>query len=254
MKKHPRDTYITVYGRKPVLEILQNNQLNIKKMFLDKKAKGQIIKDILKVCTKRDVEIERTTADQVSRISKHPKQDQGIAIDVVAPQMESALSFLSNKTQKTTYLLALDGVTTPGNVGLTIRSCTGLGVDGIILPRKGTAKLSPLVIKASAGVVFKSRILKCETLAEILPQAKQAGYTVYGLAGEQGTNLYEADLAEKAIFILGNETEGVSSHVRKYIDHYLTIPMRNQVESLNVACAGTVVASELLRRRILLES
>ena len=192
--------------------------------------------------------MKRLPPEEVSRFSKNPKQDQGVAADICTPQMDDAIRFLeANKAQKLN-LIALDGVTTPANVGMIIRTCTALGIDGIILPRKGCAKLNSLVIKASAGVVFKSVILKTERLTPVLRKAKELGFAIYSLSGEQGTAIYKTEFSDKAIFVMGNETLGVSAATEQLTTQHFAILMTNGVESLNVACAATVVASELMRR------
>ncbi len=249
MAKHPRDKFLTVYGRKPVLEVLEDENIAIAKVLLAKKAKGDIIKNILAICQQRDIECLRLSPEEVSRISKNPKQDQGIAADILTPQMDDALQFLEENKQQKLKLVALDGVTTPANVGMIIRTCTALGVDGIILPRKGCAKLNSLVIKASAGVVFKAVILKTERLTPALKKAKENGFAIYSLSGEKGSNIYTASFANRAIFVLGNESLGVSEQTELLTTQHFLIPMTNKVESLNVACAATVVASEIMRRK-----
>jgi 23S rRNA (guanosine2251-2'-O)-methyltransferase len=248
--KHLRDQFLTVYGRKPVLEVLQDNNVDIAKVFIANKAKADIINNILKACVARKIEVLRVDAEKVSRISKNPKQDQGVAADILTPQMDDALRFLELNKGKPLQLIAIDGITTPSNVGMIIRTCTALGIDGIILPRKGNAKLNALVIKASAGVVFKSTILKCERLNPVLKAAKLLGYTIYGLSGEKGCNIYTEQFDNKSIFVMGNETIGVSLHTEDLISKHLFIPMENNVESLNVACAATVLASEIMRRKM----
>ena len=248
-QKHPRDTYITVYGRKPVLELLEMEDLSIAKVLIANKSKGDIIKDILNLCKKKGIEPTWVSPEEVSRISKNPNQDQGIAADVVAPGMDNAQQYFDNfdHNNLNEAWLALDGVTTPANVGMIIRTAAALGL-GIILPLKGSSKINPLVVKASAGVVFKSRILKCDTLNQALKTAKKQGFSVYGLAGEEGKNIYQEEFNNNAIFVMGNETEGVSEQHRELMDEWLTIPMSSGIESLNVACAATVVASEWMSR------
>ncbi|MFK7799168.1 MAG: TrmH family RNA methyltransferase [Aureispira sp.] len=247
--KHPRDQFLTVYGRKPVLELLAQPQLDIAKVVLARKAKGDIIKQILTACEERQVPVLRLEAAEVSRLSKHPKQDQGVAADVHTPYMDDALQvFQQGAVPAKCSFLALDGITTPANVGLIIRTATAMGLDGIILPRKGSAKLDAFVIKASAGVVFKSRLLKCERLTPILRHAKQHGFAIYALSGEQGNTIYQADFAPRSIFVLGNESAGVSKATEELTTAHFSIPMAKEVESLNVACAAAVVCSEILRR------
>ncbi len=247
-QKHPRDTYITVYGRKPVLELLESEEIYIAKIFIAHKSKGDIIKDILKQCNNRGIDPIWVSSEEVSRISKNPKQDQGIAADVEAPGMDNALHYFENfENLGHEAWLALDGITTPANVGMIIRSATALGM-GVILPLKGSSKINPLVVKASAGVVFKSKILKCETIEKALKFASMKGFKIYGLAGEEGVSIYKSDFNKLSIFVMGNESEGVAERLRSGIDGWLTIPMSNEVESMNVACAATVVASEWSRR------
>jgi 23S rRNA (guanosine2251-2'-O)-methyltransferase len=225
------------------------DDVSIAKVLIANKSKGDIIKDILNLCKKKGIEPNWVSAEEVSRISKNPNQDQGLAADVIAPGMDNAQQYFDNfnkDVQKEAWL-ALDGVTTPANVGMILRTATALGM-GVILPLKGSSKINPLVVKASAGVVFKSSILKCETLTQALKAAKNCGFSIYGLAGEEGSNIYRHEFKKAAIFVMGNESEGVSEQHRNLIDAWLTIPMASGVESLNVACAATVVGSEWMRR------
>lgn len=248
MPKHPRDTFISVYGRKPVLELLdQSDHLEIDKVLLSKKVKGDFVKKIVRLCNLGDIELRMASPEEVSRISKHPKHDQGIVADVIVPSMDSAENYFKETKETKGAWIALDGVTTPGNVGLIIRSATALGL-GVILPLRGSSKINPLVIKASAGTIFRSRLLKCERLEDALQAAKAANYKVYGLAGEEGNVIAKERFSEKAIFVLGNETDGVDDQFRALIDGWLSIPMYAGVESLNVACAATIVAHEVARR------
>ena len=243
--KHLRDTYITIFGIKPVLEALElEADWQIDKVLIAHKLSGPMIATIERLCRLRGVVCRRADLTEVNRLSKHPKQDQGVVADVLAPKMRSWEDALASVGERA-HWLALEGVTTPANVGLVIRSCAGLGPDALVLPRHGTAKLSPMVVKASAGTIFKAPLVKCERLRDLLEPCRAAGFKIYGLAGGRGPCLYELDLPPRALFILGNETQGVQSQV----DTWLQIPMFQGVESLNVACAATVVAAEIGRHR-----
>ena len=247
--KHPRDKYLTVFGRKPVIEALENPDIQIEKILITLSNKGPEIDRILNIAASRNIELIRTSATEVSRISKHPKQDQGIAADVITPNTMDIMDYLNAKQIHDECLFAIDSITTPANLGLIIRTATAMGIDGILLPRKGTAKINAFVIKASAGSIFKSTILKCEKLKPALKNLKQSGFRIYALSGEKGTNIYEATWDGPSVFILGNESTGVSSSLEDIIDAHLSIPMKSEVESLNVACAAAVVASEVIRKK-----
>ncbi len=249
--KHPRDRFITIFGRKPVLEVLQTPDIKIDKVFIVKNAKGELIDEIFAACRQLGIEPLKSTAAEVSKISKSPTQDQGIAADVIVPAMNDFEAYLyENQHLPNQGIMAIDGVTTPANVGLIIRSCTGLGMDGILLPRKGASSINSLVIKASAGVIFKSPLLKCEQLPAALAAAKKQGFRIYGLSlSPQAKNFYQtAPFAPKSIFIMGNESLGISPQVAQYIDEALFIEMHNGVESLNVACTASIVAAEWRRK------
>lgn len=245
---HPRDRFITVYGRKPVAEVLDDASLEVDKVLLARKARGDIVDRIVQLAEERGVVLRRVDAAQVSRLSRHGKQDQGVAADVVAPQMGTVEDWLET-ARGPRAVLALAGVNTPANLGLAIRSAMGAGVDGILLPRHGTAKLSPLVLKASAGHAFRAPILRCERAEHGLSALQAAGFRLVGLTADARHDLYSWRRSKRVALVLGNETSGLSPAVERLLDERLRIPMAEGVESLNVACAATLVCYEAMRRR-----
>src|SRR5690606_14349850 len=125
--------------------------------------------------------------------------------------------------------------------------CAGF-VDGLLIPRKGCARLDSLVIKASAGTLFRAPLLFCEQLPEALSKARQAGSRVYGLALEASESIESVQIARPNILVLGNESEGLSAQVLAQCDQRIHIPMNRGVESLNVAVAASLLAFAPLLR------
>jgi 23S rRNA (guanosine2251-2'-O)-methyltransferase len=123
---------------------------------------------------------------------------------------------------------------------MIIRSCAAGNVDGIILPKKNSAKISPLVVKASAGTLFKIPIYFCNKLEDVLREQSDAD--IYALALDAKKDIYSLKEHSKSIYVLGNESEGVSSEVAKYCNEKLIIPMNRGVESLNVAVTAALIA------------
>lgn len=243
MSEHPRDRYITIYGRKPVLEALEDRALPVRRVFLAKDARGAIIGELKRAAAARGVEVNLESAAVVSRISRNQKQDQGVAADVEAPSMGAFDGYLAAlPLEAPARLLALDNVTTPANVGMILRTATVLGLDGVVLPRRGCPDIGPLVLKASAGTAFRAPILRSATLDDALSDAKLAGFCVYGLADRGATTLAGLRVRSRAIFVLGNETEGVGERVRPLVDEWVRIPMAREGDSLNVASAAAIVA------------
>jgi len=241
-KKKNFDRQITVYGRNVVLEILEEKDINVTKVHLaDSNKKDGVVSKIETLCERKGIEVLYHSKQALSRISKNAKQDQGVAADIEALSYQSADDFLK-ETPSTYRYIALDSIHNPQNLGMIIRSVAAGFVDGIILPKKGSAKISPLVIKASAGTLFKTKILYCDTLEETLPDFKRSGADIYALSSHADENLFDMKLGDKTIFVLGNESEGVSKEIEKLANKTLSIPMKNGVESLNVAVTAALLA------------
>ena len=141
-------------------------------------------------------------------------------------------------------ILALDGITNPQNLGMIIRSVAASPMNGLLLPRKGCAKIDPLVYKASAGTLIKSSIYHCPTIESGLKFLRSKGYQLIGLVGRRGplTERYRKMANENVVFVLGNETTGISEPVLALCDELVYIPLESGVESINVAMAATLVA------------
>jgi 23S rRNA (guanosine2251-2'-O)-methyltransferase len=241
----PKDRFVTVYGRKPVLEALDDPALSVDKVVLADTARGPAAREILDAARSRGVAVQRATAQRVKVLAGNGKQDQGVLADVVAPRMRRLADALSADLGT---VLVLNGITTPANVGMILRTATAAGVGGIVVPRRGVASIDPLVIKASAGVAFHAPVLRCATAAEAGSLLRSAGYRLYGLAADADSSIFTADLPGRAAFVLGGETAGVSPEVRALVTGWLSIPMAGGVESLNVASAAAVLCFELVRR------
>ncbi len=237
-KKAYFEKVITLYGRNVVIEALQDSSIEVHKIHLASSNKPDgAIKTILELAKKRALDITYHEKNSLSRISKNAKQDQGVAIDIISQTYKSASEIKDLKSFK---LIALDGIHNPQNLGMIIRSCAAGNIDGIILPKKSSVKISPLVIKASAGTLFKLPIYYCNALEDILRDLKDV--TIYTLSSHAKTTIYDIISTKKSIFILGNESDGVTPEVEKLSNGSLSIPMNRGVESLNVAVTASLLA------------
>lgn len=247
-----QDRHLTVFGRKPVLEALADPALTVTKVFVQHGQGGAPIEAILQAARAADVEVERVGEAFVTALTRAPSQHQGVAADVAAPQMTDLAGFLERHRGGRAYacaVLVVDGVSNPANLGMILRSAAGAGLDGIVVPRRGTADLGPLVIKASAGVAFAAPVVRCDTSTEAVQALVEARFEVVGLDATAAESLFDAHLGERCAFVLGNETDGLSAEVAALVTRRVAIPLAAGVESLNVACAATLVAFEAARRR-----
>jgi 23S rRNA (guanosine2251-2'-O)-methyltransferase len=253
---YPRDRFITVYGRKPVLEVLMDPALAVDKVVLADTAGDRSADAILQAAADRGVRVLRESAARVTRLSRNGRHDQGVVADVRAAGMSSLTDALDALragragADAPRSMLVLDGVTNPANVGMVLRTATAAGLDGVVLPRRGTADIGPLVIKASAGIAFRAPILRSPTTADALEALQEAGFVLLALDARAGQSVFEAPYGPRTAFVLGGETAGLSPEAEPWIHDRVAIPMSGGVESLNVASAATVVAFELARRRL----
>lgn len=243
--------FVTVYGRKPVLEALADPGLTVDKVIVAERARGESLDEIVAAAARRGVPVQRATAHRVKVLAGNGRQDQGVLADVVAPRMrplDTALPTMPGIAG----VLVLDRITNPANVGMILRTATAAGLDGVVLPRRGVPGIDPLVVKASAGVAFHAPVLRAGTAEDACATLRGAGFAVLGLSGSTGRarSLYAAAPPRRVAYVLGNETDGVSEAVCARITGWLSIPMAGGVESLNVASAAAVVCFEWARHRL----
>ncbi|MGH3897616.1 MAG: TrmH family RNA methyltransferase [Pseudonocardiaceae bacterium] len=246
----PRDVFITVYGRKPVLEALIDPALTIDKVIVAERARGDTLQEILDAAARRRVPVRQMSAHRVKVLAGNGRHDQGVLADVVAPRMrplDGALTALRSPAA----VLVLDAITNPANVGMILRTATAAGLDGVVLPRRGVPAIDPLVIKASAGVAFHAPVLRAATAERACAALRTAGFAVLGLSGSAPgtTSLFRDSPPPRVAYVLGNETSGISPAVAAQLTGWVGIPMAGGVESLNVASAAAVVCFEWARQR-----
>ncbi len=223
------------------MEALEDEGITIHKLHLSKSNKdAEVLEKMKDIAKKRDIEVVYHDKQALSRISKNAKQDQGVALDMLLEHMGDEYSF--RETHESYRIIAIDGVTNPQNLGMIIRSCAAGNVDAVLLPTRGGAQISSLVIKASAGALFKMPVIKTSNLEKTLKSFQDEGASVYSLSSHATQSYKDQAYAEKTIFVLGNESEGVSKAVESLCDERIAIPMQRGVESLNVAVTASLLA------------
>tara|TARA_R110002072_G_scaffold240426_3_gene398934 strand:- start:20 stop:799 length:780 start_codon:yes stop_codon:yes gene_type:complete len=239
------DGMITVYGRNPVLEALEDPNLECFRLHLsDTNKPAPVLQRMQQLAQQQGAEVCFHGKRELSRISRNGKQDQGVAADILCPGFRPVEQYLALPHSRRQRLLALDGISNPQNLGMLVRSAVAGGIDGIIWSPRGNAELGPLAIKASTGTLYRAPILRCEKLNEGLIACQSWGFAIRVL-GAEGTITLPAAAAgdtRSVVYVLGNETRGVSAEIRKLADSTVSIPMDNGVESLNVAVTAALIA------------
>jgi 23S rRNA (guanosine2251-2'-O)-methyltransferase len=243
-KKAFYDRVLTIYGRKPALEALRDRNLDCHTLHLAQSNRdGGIVAELLAAADARGVPVKRHTREALARISRNGRQDQGVALDVLCPAFRPLDDYLVTlPALPPQRLLALDGITNPQNVGMIVRSAVAGDIHGLMWSQRGTAAPGPLVIKASAGTLYRAPILRCASLPQALGQCRDVGMEVCTLNAGARESLFDYRPGGHCIYVLGNETDGVSAAIAEMADRELSIPMANDVESLNVAVTAGLIA------------
>lgn len=234
----------------PVLEALRNRAVTVDKVLLADNVSGAAAETLIAAAAERGIAVRRVAAFRVTHLSGNGRQDQGVVADIQAPNMGTLAAWIARLGDRGGQrLLLLDGVATPANVGMVLRTATAAGMDAVVVPRRGSPDIGPLVIKASAGVALEAVILRETDSERAAARLGAADFRLYGLRSGRDRALWDAPLSDRAVFVLGGETVGISAAVAMQVDEWVSIPLAGGVESLNVASAAAVLCFEVLRRR-----
>lgn len=190
---------------------------------------------------------DRAALDKMTGGGRH----QGVVgyYNAPAPLADSALAGLVENAGREALFLVLDGVTDPHNFGACLRSAEAAGVTAVVVPKDRAVGVTPTVRRASAGAADRVPIVAATNLARALKALKDAGVWLVGLAGGTPQSLYAVDLNGPIAIVLGSEGEGMRRLTREACDFLAHIPMRGDIESLNVSVATGVALFETLRQR-----
>ncbi len=153
-------------------------------------------------------------------------------------------------SDKPPFLLVLDGVTDPHNLGACLRTADGVGVQAVIVPRDKSASLTPVARKVACGAAETVPLVRVTNLARCLRALRDQGVWLIGTAGEAQANLYQADFTGPVALVMGAEGKGMRRLTREHCDQLIHIPMLGHVDSLNVSVASGVCLYEALRQRL----
>jgi len=239
-------------GRKSVLEAL-NHQKPIDRILVradkGKQVEGTLRMIVAKARELRIVvqEVERGKLDETSETGHH----QGvIALCPAVPYVSVAdmLQIAKDKGEQP-FVIILDGVTDPHNLGAVMRTAESAGAHGIIIPKRRAVGLTGTVAKTSAGAINHIAVARVNNITRTLDELKAAGVWIT-CADMNGTSLYEADFSGPIALVLGAEGEGISRLVSENSDFAVRIPMLGRIESLNVSVAAGVLSYEVVRARL----
>ena len=229
-----------VYGRNVAKEILKKDKKVLKIIlqegFDDKEINSLIEKGNFRVEVKSKRDIERL-ADGVH---------QGIILDIPDYQYKELKYVLNNDPS---FVVLLDHLEDPHNLGAIIRTCEAAGVDAIIMPKDRQVQINSTVMKTSVGTLDNVRIATVTNLVNAIKELKENGFWVVGTALDNSVDYREIDYSGKIALVIGNEGKGISKLVEKSCDYIAKIPMYGKTNSLNASVAAGIMIYEVIRNR-----
>ena len=240
----------TIEGRNAVLEAFRAGK-TIDKIFVQSGCKDGPIQSILREARKGDTIInfvEKERLDQMSTSGKH----QGVIAQAAAyeyAEVEDILAAASAKGEDP-FILVLDGIEDPHNLGAIIRTANQAGAHGIIIPKRRAVGLTAVVARTSAGAINYTPVAKVTNLVRTMEDLKKRGIW-FVCADMDGDVMYNVDMTGPIGLVIGNEGSGVSRLVKEACDYTAQVPMKGDVDSLNASVAAGVLAYEIVRQRMM---
>lgn len=239
-----------IYGIHAVAAALEHQPERIKALWISNDRRDQRLNEIRQLAQKAGIrcqELQRRELDDKAGGERH----QGVMATVESTPVgdEQALQNLLSALDTPAFLLVLDGVTDPHNLGACLRSADAAGIQAVITPKDKSVGLTPTVSKVACGAAETVPFIQVTNLARTLRDLQEAGIWLAGLAGEADKTVYDTDLKGPLAIVMGAEGQGLRRLTRETCDFLVKIPMQGTVESLNVSVATGIVLFEALRQR-----
>lgn len=240
---------LTIEGRNAVLEAFRAGK-TIDKLFVLDGCQDGPVRTILREAKRQDCIVnfvKKERLDQMSETGKH----QGVIAYAAAYEYGTVEEMLERAKEKNEqpFLILLDNIEDPHNLGSIIRTANQVGAHGVIIPKRRAVGLTATVAKASAGAINYTPVAKVTNLVKTMDELKKQG--MWFVCGDMGgDSMYSLDLTGPMGVVIGNEGEGVSRLVKENCDFVATIPMFGDIDSLNASVAMGVLSYEIVRQRM----
>jgi 23S rRNA (guanosine2251-2'-O)-methyltransferase len=239
---------VVIFGIHAVSEALKSGSRSFDYVGISRERHDQRVQRIIETCRASGVQVRFLPREDMDRAA-NTHTHQGVIAVTSGKQYADVDMLLEQRNGPHSFLIVLDGIEDPHNLGALIRTADGAGADGVIIPDRRAVGLTGTVVKASAGASEHLPIAKVTNIARTLEELKDRNVWTVGL-DERGPQSYEAlDYNMDCAVVLGAEGKGLHDLVRKRCDFLVSIPMLGHVSSLNVSVAGAVVMYEVARQR-----
>lgn len=246
--KSSSDNESTIYGLRPVIEAIDGGT-RIDRVFLQNGLSGPLAGDLKGRIRDKGIPFQFVPVEKLNRLTRG--NHQGV-VALIAPidyhRADELLPALCDDG-RSPFVLLLDHVTDVRNFGAIVRTAECAGVDAVIIPDHGSAQVGNDAVKTSSGALLRMPICRESNLKTVLNLARQCGMQIVAATEKGATDYLEADLRKPTLLIMGAEETGVSPELLKMADLRARLPIRGQVQSLNVSVAAGIFMYEALRQR-----
>lgn len=239
-----------IEGRNSVLELLESGK-DVNKIFVTRGEKHGSINKILGIAKERKIIVVEKDKKQMDEMAQEENYQGVIAIVPPFEYVEiSDILEVAKERNEDPFVIVLDGIEDPHNLGSIIRTAETAGVHGVIIPKRRAVSVNSTVNKASAGAVEHMKIARVTNISDAIEELKQAGLWVCGTAVDTNKYYYNQDLTGALAIVIGNEGKGIGEKVKKNCDFLVKIPMKGKVQSLNASVSTGIVVYEAVKQRI----
>lgn len=239
----------TIEGRNPVTEAFRSGKPIDRLYILDGCQDGPV-STIKREARKHDVQIKYVTKERLDQLSETGKHQGVIAVAAAYEyaQLEDIFA-LAEKRKEDPFVILLDNIEDPHNLGAILRTANLAGAHGIIIPKNRAVGLTAAVARTSAGAINYTPVVKVTNLTQTMEELKKKGLW-FVCADMDGTVMYDCNLTGPIGLVIGNEGEGVGRLVKEHCDMTASIPMKGDIDSLNASVAAGVLSYEIVRQRL----
>jgi len=237
-----------IYGLRAVIEAIQANEA-IDKIFIQKGLQGQLFFELESLVRKNRLPVSYVPLEKLNKLSQANHQGVVAQISPVVFHNPEELVTKVAESGKTPLFLLLDAVSDVRNFGAIIRTAECTGVDGIIIPKSGSAPVSADTVKTSAGAAFRIPIAKTDHLKDAVYYLQASGIRVIAATEKAADTLYEQSFTGPTAIIMGSEESGINPSLLKIVDAQARLPLLGEIGSLNVSVACGVFLYEVMRQR-----
>lgn len=249
MREEKRTNENMIEGRNAVLEAFRSGK-TVDKLYVQDGCKDGPVQTILREARKQDTIVQFVGKERLSQFSETGKH-QGVIASVASyaySTVEEMLA-LAKERGEDPFLILLDNIEDPHNLGAIIRTANLAGAHGVIIPKRRAAGLTAVVAKTSAGALHYTPVAKVTNLVKTMEELKEQGLW-FVCADMDGERMYDLNLKGPIGLVIGSEGEGVGRLVKETCDFVASIPMKGQISSLNASVAAGVLAYEIVRQRL----